>query len=164
VPGLNSTFIKNSPCEITGINSFPINLVENIDTTKIRNTNNMIVFLRLKEISCNLLYPVKNLSYILSTGLKTIFKSLLNLSLAFSRLRAEFSIGTRVRETTKEASREKVTVSAISLNSCPAIPSTKTIGKNTATVVKVEAVTAPATSEVPFKAELYRSAPFSLYR
>ena len=74
------------------------------------------------------------------------------------------SMGTSVSDTTREARREKVTVRAMSLKSCPAIPSTKTMGKNTATVVNVEAVTAPATSVVPFMAESKAFTPFSRYR
>ena len=62
---------------------------------------------------------------------------------------APASMGTSVRDTMSEARSENVTVRAMSLNSCPAMPSTKTMGKKTATVVRVEAVTAPATSVVP---------------
>ena len=40
-------------------------------------------------------------------------------------------------------------MSAWSRNNCPATPSTKTMGRNTATVVSVEATTGPATSPAP---------------
>ena len=63
------------------------------------------------------------------------------------------SMGIKKRETIRDASKEKTTAKERSPKIWPAIPSTKTIGKNTAIVVKVEAVTAPATSDVPFRAE-----------
>ncbi len=52
-------------------------------------------------------------------------------------------------EKPSEARMEMETVSAWSWKSCPATPSTKTMGRNTATVVRVEAITGPATSTVP---------------
>ncbi len=52
-------------------------------------------------------------------------------------------------ENPSEARIEMDTVSAWSRKSCPATPSTKTIGKKTATVVNVEATTGAATSTVP---------------
>ena len=55
----------------------------------------------------------------------------------------------KVNETNKEAKRERVTVIAKSLNIVPTTPSTNTIGINTATVVKVDAVIAIPTSEAP---------------
>ena len=61
-------------------------------------------------------------------------------------------MGTTVMETKREASNAKVTVKAISLNNCPATPFTKTMGKNTETVVRVEAITAEPTSLVPLRA------------
>ena len=61
-------------------------------------------------------------------------------------------MGMKKSEIIKEARREKITARERSPKICPAIPSTKTMGKKTATVVKVEAVTAPATSEVPLSA------------
>jgi len=51
--------------------------------------------------------------------------------------------------TTSEASRLKTTLSARSPKTCPATPSTKTMGKKTAIVVSVEATTAPPTSSAP---------------
>ena len=55
------------------------------------------------------------------------------------------SIGTIVKATAKEASKETVTVIHKSLNICPVIPSTNKKGKNTAIVVKVDADIASAT-------------------
>ncbi len=54
--------------------------------------------------------------------------------------------GTIVSETTREASSAMVTVSANGRNSSPTWPPTSAMGRKTATVVRVEAVTAPATS------------------
>ncbi len=51
--------------------------------------------------------------------------------------------------TARDAISEKVTVSARSRKIWPAMPSTNTMGKNTATVVRVEATTALDTSRVP---------------
>jgi hypothetical protein len=61
----------------------------------------------------------------------------------------EASIGIRNSATASEASRLNTTVSPRSPNICPAMPSTNTIGKNTATVVRVDDTTALPTSEVP---------------
>ena len=58
------------------------------------------------------------------------------------------STGTMVRETSSEDSRAMVTVSANGRNSSPASPATKAIGRKTATVVRVDAVMAPATSRM----------------
>ncbi len=69
-----------------------------------------------------------------------------------------------VTATTSEASRLKVTVRAWSRKSCPAMPSTKTMGRNTATVVRVEATTAPPTSAVPLMAAAYRDCPICFLR
>ena len=66
--------------------------------------------------------------------------------------------------TSREASSEKTTVSAISPNTCPAMPSTNTMGKNTAIVVRVEAKTAPPTSETPRMVAALRSSPSSWQR
>ncbi len=71
------------------------------------------------------------------------------------------SIGTTISATAKLARSEKLTVSASSLNIIPARPPTKAMGKNTATVVRVEAVMAMATSSVPRRAAVRRSAPSS---
>ena len=51
-----------------------------------------------------------------------------------------------VRDTSSEAARASATVIAKGRNSSPTTPETKATGKNTAIVVRVEAVTAPATS------------------
>jgi hypothetical protein len=69
-----------------------------------------------------------------------------------------------VRATISEKTSAKVTVSAWSRNSCPAIPDIKTIGKNTAIVVRVAAKTAPATSDVPFCADSRILSPCSFLR
>ena len=61
----------------------------------------------------------------------------------------ELSIGISVIATTSEMPIASATVSAWSRNSCPAIPCTKTSGRNTAIVVSVEATTAMLTSRVP---------------
>ncbi|OPZ49945.1 MAG: hypothetical protein BWY91_02939 [bacterium ADurb.BinA028] len=54
--------------------------------------------------------------------------------------------GTTVRETNNDASSAMVTVMANGRNNSPVWPDTNPIGRKTATVVKVEDVTAPATS------------------
>ncbi len=69
------------------------------------------------------------------------------------------SIGTTVSATTSEARRLIVTVTAWSLKSWPAIPSTNTIGRKTATVVSVEADIAAAISFVPSTTALARDPP-----
>ena len=56
--------------------------------------------------------------------------------------------GTMVSETSSEESRAMVTVRANGRNSSPARSPTKAIGRKTATVVRVEAVMAPATSRM----------------
>ena len=63
--------------------------------------------------------------------------------------RREASIGIKNSAAMSEATWEKTTVSAMSPNIWPATPSTKTMGKNTATVVNVEAMTGMPTSLVP---------------
>ena len=65
------------------------------------------------------------------------------------RLPTAPSMGIQVRASASEASKLMVTVRAWSRNSCPAMPSTKMIGRKTATVVKVEATTAGATARAP---------------
>ena len=57
--------------------------------------------------------------------------------------------GTSVRATMRLARREYVMVKARSVNSCLVIPSTNTMGRNTHTVVRVEAVIAPTTCAAP---------------
>ena len=73
--------------------------------------------------------------------------------------------GTSVRATIRLAISEYVIVSARSTNICFVIPSTKTIGRNTQTVVIVDAVIAPATCLAPFTEALMAEYPrlLSLY-
>ena len=66
--------------------------------------------------------------------------------------------------TAREARSEKTTVRPRSPNICPAIPSTKTIGKKTAIVVSVDATTAEPTSAVPRTVARIRSSPSSRQR
>ena len=61
----------------------------------------------------------------------------------------EANIGTRVIAINHDARSANVTVNASSLKICPAIPTTKIIGRKTAIVVKVEPVIAPTTSSLP---------------
>ena len=61
----------------------------------------------------------------------------------------EARIGISVSATARDPNNEKVTVNAKSLQIWPAIPTTNTIGRNTAIVVKVEPVIAPPTSVAP---------------
>ncbi len=70
-------------------------------------------------------------------------------------------MGIRVSETARAASREKETVSAWSRKSWAATPSRKTTGRKTATVVRVEAMTAWPTSEAPLRAAVVSSSPAS---
>ena len=64
----------------------------------------------------------------------------------FGFMNHDASTGTTVRDTSNDASRAMVTVSANGRNICPAWPPTSPMGRNTATVVSVELVMAPATS------------------
>ena len=66
-----------------------------------------------------------------------------------------------VSETSSEDSRAMVTVSANGRNSSPASPPTKAIGRNTATVVRVDAVMAPATSRMAGQIAVILSSPGS---
>ncbi len=70
--------------------------------------------------------------------------------------------GIRVNATHKDPINEKVTVKASSLNNCPAIPTTKTMGRNTAIVVSVEATIALDTSSAPSPAASSADFPSSL--
>jgi hypothetical protein len=70
----------------------------------------------------------------------------------------------RVNATTSEARIEIDTVSAWSLKSCAAKPSTNTTGRNTATVVKVTPTSALPTSAAPRPAAVKASSPSSLRR
>jgi hypothetical protein len=73
-------------------------------------------------------------------------------------------VGTMVKAMTSDTRREKVTVRANPLTKIEVIPLLKTIGKNTAIVVNVEADMASATSRVPFTAAVNLSSPFSMCR
>ena len=61
-------------------------------------------------------------------------------------------MGISISATRRAAAREKVTVSAWSRKSCPATPSTKTMGTKTQIVVRVAAITADPTSPAPRRA------------
>ncbi|MBK7703729.1 MAG: hypothetical protein IPI34_13020 [bacterium] len=75
------------------------------------------------------------------------------------------AMGVKVSATTSEISSEKVTVSAWSRKIWPATPTTtKTMGTNTATVVRVEATTAPLTSAAPRAAAAAGASPGSSSR
>lgn len=67
--------------------------------------------------------------------------------------------GTTVRETSSEASRAAVTVSENEPNSSPIMPPVRPMGRKTATVVRVEEVTAPATSRTAVRIAAWRSSP-----
>ncbi len=73
-------------------------------------------------------------------------------------------MGIKVSATNRDIKREKVMVRPIALNSSPAIPDTYTIGRNTAMVVKVEAVIASPTSFAPSSAASTASSPSSRCR
>ncbi len=64
-----------------------------------------------------------------------------------------------VSATSREASRATVTVIANGRNSSPITPPTSAMGRNTATVVSVDAVIAPATSRTPSKIACSFSSP-----
>jgi hypothetical protein len=71
------------------------------------------------------------------------------------------STGTTVSDTNSDASRATVTVIANDEKICPISPPTRAIGRNTATVVRVEAVTAPATSRTAVMIAWPFSSPYS---
>ncbi len=71
----------------------------------------------------------------------------------------EASIGITVSATISETTSENVTVSAWSPNSCPATPSTNTIGTKTQIVVRVLAITARDTPPAPSRAAFRSSRP-----
>ena len=73
-------------------------------------------------------------------------------------------MGMTNKATANDANNEKTTASAKSPKICPATPSTKTIGKKTATVVRVEAKTAPPTSPTPRMVASIRLSPSSRQR
>ena len=74
------------------------------------------------------------------------------------------SIGMNNTATISAATSEVTTVRPRSLNTCPARPSTNTIGKNTQIDVSVDAITAPRTSVVPRMAALRVESPSSRQR
>ncbi len=93
--------------------------------------------------------------YAFCSGLRSSFSSAAARTAASStpspagRRNQYASTGITVSDTSSEASRATVTVMANGANSWPTKPPTRAIGANTATVVSVEAVTAPATSRTP---------------
>ena len=76
------------------------------------------------------------------------------LSRSFSM--SEASMGVTVNETRSENRVAKVTVRASSLRTSPMIPDIIAMGTNTNTLVRVEAMTAVAISEVPRSADSMR--------
>jgi len=69
-----------------------------------------------------------------------------------------------VSDTSREASSATVTVIANGANSSPTMPPTTAIGANTATVVRVEAVTAPLTSRTAVRIAVREGSPYSRWR
>ena len=76
----------------------------------------------------------------------------------------EAIIGVRVKETRSEKKVAKVTVKANSRKNWPARLVMEAIGKNTTMLVRVEAITATAISEVPLPAASRRFCPICLNR
>src|SRR6266545_4313581 len=74
------------------------------------------------------------------------------------------STGITVSETKSDASSATVTVTPKDENSCPTSPDTNAIGRNTATVVSVEDVTAPATSRTPLMTASRFGSPYPRWR
>ncbi len=74
------------------------------------------------------------------------------------------STGMTVSETSSEASSATVTVTANGMKICPTKPPTRAIGAKTATVVRVEAVTAPATSRTPVMMASRLASPYPRWR
>ena len=82
-------------------------------------------------------------------------------SLRFTdRMRAE-SVGMTVTDTSNDNVTAATIASEMSAKSCPASSSTSRIGMNTATVVKVDASTAPKTSRPPSTAARIGALPIS---
>jgi len=77
--------------------------------------------------------------------------------------RAE-SMGSRVKEMNSETSTAEATVRPNCLNMRPTTPPMNATGTNTATTVKVVAITARPISEVPRWAAVIGSSPFSMCR
>ena len=88
------------------------------------------------------------LELVLAAGAALVVRELDDLVLAaFGGRRNQYaSTGTIVSATSSDESSAIVTVSANGRNSSPVTSPTNAIGRNTATVVMVDAVTAPATS------------------
>jgi hypothetical protein len=74
------------------------------------------------------------------------------------RMRA-VAVGISVTETSSDRPTEQLMARAMSRKSCPASSSTNSTGRKTASVVAVEATTAPHTSRVPSTAAWNRRAP-----
>jgi hypothetical protein len=74
------------------------------------------------------------------------------------------STGTTVSAQASEASSANVTVNAKGRKNCETRPPTKPSGRKTATVVRVLAVIAPATSRGPLIAAVSRSSPSERWR
>ena len=73
----------------------------------------------------------------------------------------EQSIGTRVRAAVVEMIMMMVTMNPSCLNMIPAIPDTMVRGRNTQSIVRVEAITDMATSDVPWTAASFGFSPLS---
>ncbi len=81
-------------------------------------------------------------------------------SLPFGARRNQYErTGTTVSDTSSEASSATETVSENEPKSAPTMPPTRPIGRKTATVVRVEAVTAPETSRTAVRIACWRSSP-----
>ncbi len=104
-------------------------------------------------------------TYARCSGLRSSFSSASRRTASGSRpspagLRNQYaSTGITVSETSSDASSATVTVIANGAKSSPTSPPTRAIGENTATVVIVEAVTAPATSLTAVTIASVRSSP-----
>ncbi len=74
------------------------------------------------------------------------------------------STGITVSATSSDASSATVTVIANGANNWPIMPPTNAIGRNTATVVSVDAVTAPLTSRTAVRTAWRFSSPYARCR
>ncbi len=107
--------------------------------------------------------------YARCSGLRSSFSSAARRAAASSapprgRRNQYASTGMTVSDTSSEASSATVTVIANGAKSCPTKPPTRAIGANTATVVSVEAVTAPATSRTAVRIASRFGSPYSRCR
>ena len=75
------------------------------------------------------------------------------------RITSDASTGTTVNDTSRDASSAAETATANGRNSSPTCPLTSPIGANTATVVTVDAVIAPATSRTAVRIAARRGPP-----